>query len=299
MRRLVLLSIIWGWSFLLIKVAVAGMSPVTVAWARVTLGAGFLAVLLRLRGLKLPMDRRLWRHFGLVGLAGSALPFTMLAWGEQRISSGLTSVLNASTPLFTAVCAVILLHEGLRRVQVVGLLVGIVGVAVAAGMGRSDLTGSSLGGSMASVLAGLCYGFTFTWSKRHLMGVTPMVAAFGQLTAASALLLPFAVVTSTIEGVELSPTRVVAISVLGLVGSGLAYVLNFRIIAELGPTRASLVTYLIPIVAVGVGIAVLDEPFQVRALAGGLLIIIGIALVNRGRTTRATPSPALAAPPLT
>jgi len=297
MRRLLLLSVIWGWSFLFIKVAVDGMSPPTVAWARVALGAAFLAVLLRARRVDVAIDRRLWGHFGVAGLAGSAIPFTLLAWGEQRISTGLTAVLNASTPLFTAGLAVFVLGERLRRIQLAGLVVGLVGVAVAAGVGRADLGGSSLGGAAAAILAGLCYGFTFTWSKRHLMGVAPMVAAFGQLTAASLLLFPAAVVTSAVRPVELTATRIVAIALLGIVGSGLAYVLNFRIISELGPTRASLVTYIIPVVAVGVGIAVLDERFQFRALAGGLLIVAGIVAVNRHVSVGRPPAAGVALEP--
>ncbi len=292
MRRLLLLSFIWGWSFLFIKVAVAGMTPVTVAWARVSLGAAVLLGVLRARGIALPRHGRLWGQFAVVGLVGSALPFTMLAWGEERITSALTSVLNASTPLFTAVLAAAMLRDRLRWVQIGGLLIGVGGVGVAAGLGRGDLAGSSLGGSVAAVLAGLCYGFSFTWSKRHLMGVVPLVAATGQLLTATIMLTPFAVVTSAAHGVVLTPGRALAVLLLGVVGSGIAYVLNFGIIADLGATRASLVTYLIPVVAVAVGVLVLGEPFQLRVLAGGALIVAGIALVNRGRSRR---RPAMAA----
>jgi drug/metabolite transporter (DMT)-like permease len=280
MRRLLLLSFIWGWSFLFIKVGVEGLTPSTVAAVRVALGAAVLQIFLRLKRVPMPIDRRVWVHFGVVGLVGSALPFTMLAWGEERITSALTSVLNASTPLFTALFAATLLRDRLRSAQVVGLLVGVGGVGVAAGIGANDLTGSSLLGSLASVLAGACYGVSFTWSKRHLMALPPIVAAAGQLTAATVLLAPFAIVTTAVEGADISWRRVGAIVTLGVVGTGVAYVLNFRIIAELGATRASLVTYLIPVVAVAVGVVVLDEPFGWRIVAGGVLIVAGILLVN-------------------
>lgn len=295
MRRLFLLSFIWGWSFLFIKVAVEGLTPVTVAGARVALGAAVLLVTLRAKGIALPRDRRTWGHFAVAGLVGSALPFTMLAWGEERISSALTSVLNASTPLFTAAIAAFLLRDRLRGRQMAGLLLGLVGVAVAAGLGRGDLSGASLGGSLAAVLAGACYGFSFTWSKRHLMGVPPLVAATGQLTTAALLLAPFAVGTSVAHGIALTPRRVLAILALGVIGSGAAYVLSFRIIADLGATRASLVTYLIPVVAVAVGVVVLAEPFELRVVAGGALIVAGIVLVNRGRSGRRGGVAALAA----
>src|SRR3954447_15801167 len=150
-RRLLLLSFIWGWSFLFIKVGVEGLTPSTVAAVRVALGALVLHVFLRAKHVTMPVDRRVWGHFVVVGLVGSALPFTMLAWGEERISSALTSVLNASTPLFTAVFAATILHDRLRKGQVLGLLVGIVGVGVAAGIGADDLTGSSFAGGLAAV----------------------------------------------------------------------------------------------------------------------------------------------------
>lgn len=275
-----LLAFIWGWSFLFIKVAVEGMTPTTVAAARVSLGAAVLIALCRLRRVPLPRQPAVWRHFVIVGLVGSALPFTMLAWGEQRISSALTSVLNASTPLFTAALAAVLLQERLRRVQMVGLIVGLAGVAVASGLAPGDLGSASFAGSMASVGAGACYGFSFAYSRRHLMSLAPMVAAAGQLTAAAVLLSPVALASSLAEGLELTVTRVLAIGLLGVAGSGLAYVLNFRIIAELGPTRASLVTYLIPVVAVAVGVGLLDEQFRASIALGGGLIVAGIALVN-------------------
>ena len=135
MRRLFLLAFIWGWSFLFIKVAVEGLTPTTVAWARITLGAAVLALVLRSQGGRVPTDRVMLRHFAVVTLAGNIVPFTLLAWGEQHITSALTAVLNASTPLFTALFAAVALHERLRPVQVVGLAVGVVGVSVAAGLG--------------------------------------------------------------------------------------------------------------------------------------------------------------------
>jgi drug/metabolite transporter (DMT)-like permease len=293
MRRLALLAFIWGWSFLFIKVAVEGMTPSTVAWARVTLGALVLQLLLRRRrhAARTGIDRLQVRTFAFVALSGSVVPFTLLAWGEQHITSALTAVLNASTPLFTALFAAVSLHERLNRVQVLGLGVGVVGVATAAGVGASDLHGSSLPGAMASVLAGACYGLAFVYMRRHLVAIPPIVASTGQLTAGAIMLFPVAAVTSFADGVELTPSRVASVVLLGVLGTGLAYVLNYRIIAEMGPTKASLVTYLIPVVAVVVGIVVLDEPFEWRLLVGGGLTIAGIAAVNSARpAVRTAPS---------
>ena len=280
MKRLVLLAGIWGWSFLFIKVAVAGFTPSTVAALRVGLGAVVVLGFVRARGLQMPRGWRWWRHFVVVALAGSAIPFTLLAWGEQHISSALTAVLNASTPLFAALFAGLLLGDRLRPAQVAGLILGFVGVAVAVGLAVGDLTGAALGGELAAVAAGAGYGLAFAYSRRHLTTIPPVVAAGGQLLTATVLLAPLAVVTSVRQGFHPTPTRVAAIVLLGVLGSGVAYVLSYRLIADLGPTRASLVTYLIPIVAVTVGVLFLDEAFSLRLLVGGGLTIAGIALLS-------------------
>jgi drug/metabolite transporter (DMT)-like permease len=290
MRRLLLLAFIWGWSFLFIKVAVEGLTPTTVAWARIALGATVLRIVLARQGGRVPTDRTMVRHFAVTALCGNIVPFSLLAWGEQHITSALTAVLNASTPLFTALLAAIVLAERLRPVQVLGLGVGVVGVAVAAGVGASDLHGSSLAGALAAIFAGAGYGAAFVYMRRNLMGVPPLVAAAGQLSVGAVLLFPVALATSVMRGVDLTPTRVGAVVMLGVLGTGLAYVLSYRIIADLGATTASLVTYIIPVVAVVVGVVVLDEPFEWRLVIGGLLTAAGIAAVNsKGPAARRAP----------
>ncbi|MEX2659378.1 MAG: DMT family transporter, partial [Acidimicrobiales bacterium] len=246
MPRLFMLAFIWGWSFLFIKVGVEGMTPTTVAGLRVALGAAVLLVVCRAQDVSVPRDRTSLRHFLVVGVVGNVLPFTMLAWGEERITSNLTAVLNASTPLFAAAFGAVLLRERLRSPAAAGLLVGLAGVAVAAGVGGSDLSGSSLGGSMAPVLAGACYGYSFTYMKANLLHIPAEVAAAGQLTMSAIVLAPFAIATTALHGIDLAPHRILAVVLLGVLGTGYAYVLSYRIVAELGPTTASLVTYLIP-----------------------------------------------------
>ncbi|MEA3054872.1 MAG: hypothetical protein QOD30_304 [Actinomycetota bacterium] len=281
MRRLLLLAFIWGWSFLFIKVAVEGMTPTAVAAARIGLGAIALHVILRVRHEVLPRTRTFWRHAAVSALFANIIPFTLLAWGEQRITSALTAVLNASTPLFTALAGLLYLKTRVDRRGVVGLLVGIVGVAVAAGVGGADFAGSSVAGSLAAVGAAACYGFAFTYASRHQMGVSALVAATGQLTAGVLLLAPVAVATSVGEGVDLQPHRVLAVALLGFVGTGAAYLIYYRSLADLGPTTTSLVTYMVPVIAVAVGVAVLDESFHARVVLGGAMIVVGIALVQQ------------------
>jgi drug/metabolite transporter (DMT)-like permease len=266
-----------------------------VAWARIALGAGVLYAVLHGQQRRVPTDRLSLRHYAMVTLAGNIVPFTLLAWGEQHITSALTAVLNASTPLFTALFAAIGLGERLRPVQIAGLGLGIVGVAVAAGVGASDLEGSSTAGALAAILAGAGYGVAFVYMRRHLVSYPPIVAATGQLATGTVLLLPVAAATSIAGGVSLTPTRVASILLLGVLGTGVAYVLNYRIIGDIGATRASLVTYIIPVVAVVVGILVLDEPFEARLLVGGALTVAGIAAVNHKPRVR-VPEPSVATP---
>jgi drug/metabolite transporter (DMT)-like permease len=297
-RRIVLLSLIWGWSFLLIKVALGGMTPATVAFGRVTLGLVVMLAVLRTRGDALPRDARCWRHFAVMGVAYSVAPFTMLAWAEQHITSALTAVVNATTALFTAVAAAVGLGERLRRPQLIGLLVGFSGVAVAAGLSPSDLSSSSGAGIAAAVVASACYGFSFVYAQRHLAAVPPLVAACGQLVTATLLSAPLAVGTSLAGGFSPNWRQLLAITALGVGGTGIAYVLIYQALADVGPTRSALVTYLVPIVAVAAGVIFLDEAFHLRLVAGGVLTITGVALVQdrlRRRPRLPVPPPAAGA----
>src|SRR5581483_8250393 len=232
------------------------------------------------RGVSLPRDARMWRHFAVMGLTSSAVPFTLLAWGETHITSALTSVLNASTPLFAAIAAAIGLGERLRRAHVAGLALGFVGVAVAAGLAGGDVAGSSLVGVGAAIGASACYGFAFAYARQHLHGVPALVATGGQLATATVLAFPAALLTSMHSGIHLHARLVLALVLLGVVGTGFAYILNYQSISAIGATRASLVTYLVPLVAVTVGVLFLSEPFHLRQLVGAALTIVGIALLQ-------------------
>lgn len=290
MRNLLLLALIWGWSFLFIKVGVEGMTPTAVAGARIALGAIVIVGIVSARRIPIPRGRAIWLHFFVMGLVHSAVPFTLLAWSEERITSALTAVLNASTPLFAALLTALLLGERLRRPHLIGLGLGFVGVAIAAGVGARDLAGSSLVGGAAAVGAAACYGLGFTYARRNVSHLPPLVASAGQLIAATVLIGPLALITTARHGIDLEPHRVLAILLLGVVGTGFAYVLNYRSIAEVGSTRASVVTLLVPVVAVAVGVVLLDEPFHFRLIVGGALTLFGVALLHE-RIRRFRPVP--------
>ena len=280
MRRVLVLAFIWGWSFLFIKVALRAMTPGMVAFGRIAVGLVVISLVVRARGLRLPRDLRMWRHFAVMGLIYAALPFTLLAWGEERITSALASVMNAGTPLFAAIAAAVGLGERLRLRQVGGLLLGFVGVSVAAGLGGSDLASSSVTGSLAALGTAACYGMGFAYAQRHLVGVPPLVSVYGQLVCGTVLTLPLATVGLASRGLDLEWRPLVSVLLLGAFATGVAYVLNYQAIAEVGPTRASVVTYVVPVVAVTVGVLFLDEPFRLRLVVGGALVAVGIGLLQ-------------------
>ena len=279
MRRLLLLAFIWGWSFLLIKVIVESVPPTFLAWGRILLGLVVMLAFLRSTGERFP-ERRAWGHLAVLGVAMSVMPFTLIAWGEEHITSALTSVLNACTPLFTAAFAAWLLDERLRRPQLGGLAIAFAGVAVLAGVGGGDLAGSSLLGTLAVVAGAAGYGFGFAYAHRFVRQLTPMQLSAGQLTAGCVLLLPVAGANLAAGRVHFAWLGLLCLALLGTVGTGYAYLLNYRTLQEEGATTASLVTYLIPIVGVAAGVLVLDEPFSYRLVLGGLIVVLGIALTQ-------------------
>jgi drug/metabolite transporter (DMT)-like permease len=278
-RRLFLLAFIWGWSFLLIKVILEDAPPTFLAWARIAAGLAVLAVVMRGRGERFP-ERRYWGHLLVLGLAMSVIPFMLIGWGEEHISSALASVLNACTPLFAAGFAAGLLGERLRPPQLAGVAIGFLGVAVVAGVGGGDLAGSSLLGSAAVVLAGAGYGFGFAYANRFTKGLSALQLSFGQLLAGTLALLPVAAANVATGRVALTPRSALCLLLLGTLGTGYAYLLNYRTLQESGATVASLVTYLVPLVAVVAGILVLGEPFSLRLVLGGLIVVVGVALVQ-------------------
>jgi len=295
-RRLVVLACIWGWSFLFIKVVLEGAPPTFLAWGRIALGLAVLVVFLRGSGQR-PPERRYWGHLLVLGLTMSVLPFMLIAWGEQHIASALAAVVNACTPLFAAAFAAWLLGERLRPPQLAGLIVGFVGVGVVAGVGGGDLAGSSLAGVLAVVLASAGYGFGFAYAHRFTEGLSALQLSLGQLAAGTVLLAPVAAGDVAGGRVDLQPLGLLCLLLLGGLGTGYAYLLNYRTLQEHGATVASLVTYLVPIVGVAAGVLVLGEPFSVRLVLGGLVVVAGVALVQSRLLGPRGPEPAAAGVP--
>ncbi len=288
MRRVLLLSFVWGWSFVFIKIAGRGFGATTVAAGRVASGLITLLIIGWTTGVRMPRDRRFWKNAALSGVLGAALPFTLLAWAEQHISSALTSVAQATTTIFAAIASAVVMRDRPRMSQVVGLVIGIVGVAIASGLDTNDLTSASAVGVLAAIFAGFWYALNYVHIQRNMIDVPPIVAATGQLATATVVLVPIAIVTSITSGMHPTPGRVGAVLELGVAATGLAYWMNYGTIARIGATRAALATYIIPPIAIVVGWLVLDEHIDMRLVVGTAIIIGGVAAVHRGRPAQPT-----------
>lgn len=281
--RLAALSCIWGASFLLIKVSLEGLSPPQVALGRVGAGAAVLVVAAVLSGQRTRWTWRLTGHLALLAVVANVAPFVLFAWAEERIPSGLAGILNGTTPLLTLIVAMALLpEEAASLARIVGLVLGFAGVVLIVGPWREGITGASVAGQAACLLAAACYGVAFVYTRRFVsqQGHPPLVLAAGQLAGATLWLLLAAPFVAA-ESVDLTARVVAAIATLGAVGTGFAYLLYYGLIRDEGATTTSMVTYLIPIVAVFLGVIVLDEPLAWNVFAGAAVVIIGVLIAER------------------
>lgn len=281
--RLGLLALIWGSSFLFIKVGLQGLGPVQIVLARLFFGAVVLAGVLLVRGTRFPRTPVTWGHLAVAAVFGNILPYFSFAWAEQYVASNVAGVLNATTPLFTMVLALAATSE--RRAspaRVLGLIVGFAGVVVILAPWELLTAGGSWQGQLACLAAAFSYGISYIYISRFLTGrgLSSPVLAAGQLAAATVLLGVTAPLTAT---APIDPSWAVAgsMAALGVLGTGVAYLLLYRLIGDEGPTAASTVTYLIPIVAVFLGVVGLGEPLTWNLAAGTAVILAGVALTNR------------------
>ena len=271
---LLLLSSIWGASFLFIKVGVEALEPSVIAFGRVLFGALLLLTLLPGRGWVTPLQGYL-RPVAILAVLNNALPFWLLGFAETRLDSGLTAVIQAAAPIFTVVLASrIDVSQRVGGARLVGVAIGFVGVAM--------LVGVQSGGNRVAALAvlgvALCYATSVLYAGISVRGVPPLQVSFGQLACATLILAPFGLLQLPSTA---PPAKVwLAVLALGVLGSGLAYLLYFAIIASAGASRAILVTYLVPAFALVYGAAILDESVTAIALAGLALVLTGTALAT-------------------
>lgn len=282
------LSVLWGGSFFFAKVALAELQPLTVVFCRVAFAALALNLVLIVAGRPLFRDGTPWRAFATMGVLNNLVPFGLIFWGQTQIASGLASILNATTPLFTLLVAHFIgRDERIGGLKLGALLLGLCGVAVLMGP-RAFITAPDIAGQIACLAAALSYAFAGLYGRRFgRMGVAPIDAAAGQVAASAMLILPIMLMVDRpweLPALPSVPTWS-ALICLALLSTALAYVLYFRILAVAGPTNLLLVTFLIPVTAIGLGALVLDERLEPQQFAGMLLIGLALALLD-GRLAR-------------
>ena len=286
---LLILGTIWGSSYLFIKVIVAEVPVFTLVAGRLTLAALAMWLILRISGSSAPRSRRMWRTYAVLGFLGLAVPHSLISWGEQYISSGLASLLQATTPIFTVILAHFLTNdERVTMGKIIGVVIGFVGVGILmlpdpstglrAGL-RQGLRADLLG-QLAIVGSSLCYAGTAIYIRSRLRGQPPLVSACGQLTMGMLFMLPASLLID--RPFDLSPSLPVLASwtVLTVLGTVVAYVIYFTLIEQTSATFVTTVTYIIPINGLMLGALVLNEPLNVTVLGSLVLILLGVLLVR-------------------
>lgn len=278
-----LLSASWGLSFLFIKIAVGEISPLWIVAIRTTIGGVVLAVILRLRGTRLPRDRRQLLHLLVLAIASNAVPWGAVAWAQQFLPSGLTAVVNSLVPAATLAVAAAAGVERLTVRKIAGLTLAMGGtlIVLAGELGTPDRAVALL---VVIGATGL-YGGGAVYAKRYVSGrLPPLAVATGQVGLAAVVTLPAAFLLSAEPAwSQLTGGAVVAVTALGVFGTGLAFLLFYALIENVGPTNATMVTYVIPVIGLVAGWLVLDERFGLNVVAGAAVLIAGIWLAQRER----------------
>ncbi|MBB3966962.1 DMT family transporter [Rhizobium metallidurans] len=280
---LLVLSLLWGGSFLFNGILVKTLPPLTIVTGRVLIAAVALNLIVRATGHAMPRDGKSWAAFFVMGLINNMIPFCLIVWGQTHIASGLASILNATTPLFGVVVAHLLTaDEKMTGNRLLGVLVGFAGVAYMIGFDALRDLGTNVLAQLAVLGAALSYSFAGIYGRRfRQMGMAPLLPAAGQVTASSVLMLPIALVADQ-PWTFAAPSAEAWMALLGLalLSTAVAYVLFFRILATAGATNLMLVTFLIPVSAILLGAAILGEQLQAKHLIGMAMIAIGLAAID-------------------
>jgi drug/metabolite transporter (DMT)-like permease len=295
-----LLALIWGTSFLFIKVGVRELHPLWLTFGRVATGAVVLLIVLAVPRDRLPRDPKLWAHMVVVAALGVSAPFTLFGFGEERVSSVLAGIWNAATPLVALpLAALVFRTERMTRARATGIGIGFLGVLIVLGIWR-DVGGSQLTGQLMCFGAAMCYAVAIPYQKKFITGRTGSGVSFAaaQLLVALAQL---AIVAPLVAGAPPVPTSlslnvVLSVLALGALGTGLAFVLNFRVIRVAGASTSASVTYLMPVVATLVGVVILGEHLLWNQPVGALVVLTGVAVsqgvlmrLRRRRTAKSEP----------
>lgn len=277
---LILLSVLWGGSFFFVSVALREMPPSTLALGRVFIAAALLYPFFRLNGGRLPATLAGWKPFFVMGLFNNIIPFSLIFAGQLRISGGMASVLNATTPLFTVIVLAGFGEERLTARRVAGVVIGLIGVVVLRGPGIVQTESQTVG--MLLCLGGaVSYAFCGLWGRRKLNGVPPLTSATCQLISSSVVM---AIIAAAIDRPWQLPMPGVATwaALFGLaaLATSLGYIVFFTILARAGASNVMLVTLLIPVTAILLGVLALGEPLTVNEVLGALIIATSLLVID-------------------
>ena len=282
LMMLVLLAGLWGPSFLFIKVAVETIPPITLVLGRVSMAAVLLWIYLRLQGGQLPRDRRIWRHLAVIALIHNAIPFVLFSWSEQYIDSAIASILNGTTPLFTIVLAhFFTTDDHLTPAKLTGAMIGFGGLILLILPSFTDGIQLTTLGVLGVTIAAFLYGVSIVYSRKYLNKLPPLVAPTGQMLMATLYLLP---VSLLVERPYLmftpSTQSLAALVALAVLGTAVAFVVYYRLLAVADASTVSMTTYLIPVFGVILGVLVLKEQLTWHSYAGCAFILLGVMVVN-------------------
>ncbi len=273
------LGVVWGCSFIFIKLGLEFLTPIGVAFGRVSLGALTLVFWARFKGIELPKEKKLWLHLWVVALLLNVIPGVLFAFAETKVTSILAGIINAVTPLMTLLAIMIAFREEKpKNYQVLGLVLGFLGVLTVLGAWKG-LGANPASAVVALLLAVACYGISFPYSRKFVLPrkLKPEAIAAAQVSTGALTLLPFYLVDGIAKD-EYRPGPVFAMIALGVFGSGFAYIWNFKIMEAAGSAIASTVTYVTPVVAVIVGIIFLGETIVWNEPVGALIVLLGAAI---------------------
>lgn len=274
-----LLALLWGCSFLFIGIALRDIPVFTLAMGRTGIGAAALVAWLLLRDVSLKPIAERWRGFVLLGALRGAIPICLIVWAQTRIDSGLAGILNSTSPLFTMIVAHYLANERLTRKKLIGCAVGMSGVALMIGLDALRGLGDSVVGQLAMIGATCSYGFAASYGKRF-EGMPHALSAAGMLAGATVLILPVSLFFEHPWALRPGVTSLAALLGLAILSTAIAFVVWFRLIQTAGPGNTSLVTFLIPLVALGLGMAILGEEPSMTSLAGVAILFAGLAITQ-------------------
>ena len=280
---LLTLSVLWGSSFFFVEVVVSVLPPLTIVLARVGFAAITLWIVIAMLGVAIPKSSKAWLALFGMGLLNNVIPFSLIVWGQTQIPSGLASIFNATTPLFTVVIAGLLLtDERLTSAKLVGVFVGLLGTAYMIGPSALSGLGDDAMAQLAIIGASISYGFAGIFGRRFKpMGLSPITTAAGQVTASTVILVPFVFLIDQPFQLPMPGLDIWA-SLLGLAvfSTALAYILYFKILSVAGATNLTLVTFLIPVSAILLGYLVLEERLEVSHYIGMAIIGLSLSIID-------------------